>query len=220
MENSQLEDIARIPYEVITDKALNTQDQLFKLIIIGDTGVGKSCLMKRVMDNDFKTEHQVTIGVEFGSFGLKIDNKIVKLQIWDTAGQESFKSVTRIFYRGAHCVFLTYDVTREETFVNLLDWLKEIKQHAAEDVRVYLIGNKSELEDLREVTPQRAMDFACEQKINKIFETSAKTGYNVEEVFACVAKELYFQAKKDTDDQTAEQAPTKGGVTIKQEAKP
>jgi small GTP-binding protein len=99
------------------------------------------------MDNEFKAEHQVTIGVEFGSFGMRVDGKVLKLQIWDTAGQESFKSVTRIFYRGAHCVFLTYDVTREETFVNLLDWLKEIKQHASEDVRVYLIGNKSEMED-------------------------------------------------------------------------
>ena len=137
-----------MPHEVISDKTLTTQDHLFKLIIIGDTGVGKSCLMKRVMDNEIKVEHQVTIGVEFGSFGLKVDNgKIIKLQIWDTAGQESFKSVTRIFYRGAHCVFLTYDVTREDTFVNLQEWLKEIKQHASEDVRVYLIGNKAELEE-------------------------------------------------------------------------
>ena len=79
MENSQLEDIQRVAYEVITDKALNTQDHLFKLIIIGDTGVGKSCLMKRVMDNDFKQEHQVTIGVEFGSFGLSIDDKVIKI---------------------------------------------------------------------------------------------------------------------------------------------
>ena len=84
MENSQLEDIQKVAYEVITDKALNTQDHLFKLIIIGDTGVGKSCLMKRVMDNEFKTEHQVTIGVEFGSFGLKVEGKVIKLQIWDT----------------------------------------------------------------------------------------------------------------------------------------
>jgi small GTP-binding protein len=123
----------------------------------------------------------VTIGVEFGSFGLRLDGgKIIKLQIWDTAGQESFKSVTRIFYRGAHCVFLTYDVTREETFVNLLDWLKEIKQHASEEVRVYLIGNKSEMEEQREVTFQRALEFANEYKLHKVFETSAKTGYNVE----------------------------------------
>ena len=116
--------------------------------------------MKRIMDNEFKSEHQVTIGVEFGSFGLKIKDKIVKLQIWDTAGQESFKSVTRIFYKGAHCVFLTYDVTREETFVNLNQWLSEVRQHANEDVRVYMVGNKSELEDQREVTYDRAVEMA------------------------------------------------------------
>ena len=100
---------------------------MFKLIIIGDTGVGKSCLMKRVMDDEFRQEHQVTIGVEFGSYGVRIDGKIIKLQIWDTAGQESFKSVTRIFYRGANCVFLTYDLTRDETFVSLGEWLKDVK---------------------------------------------------------------------------------------------
>lgn len=161
-QNFNIEQLAELSHEVIADKSLTTQDHLFKLIIIGDTGVGKSCLMKRVMDNEFKIEHQVTIGVEFGSFGLKVDGKIIKLQIWDTAGQESFKSVTRIFYRGAHCVFLTYDVTREETFANLSDWLNEIRQHATEDVRIYLIGNKSEMEEQREVTLQRATDFANE----------------------------------------------------------
>ena len=156
---------------------------MFKLIIIGDTAVGKSCLMKRVMDDEFKTEHQVTIGVEFGSFGLRINGKIVKIQIWDTAGQESYKSVTRIFYRGAHCVFLTYDITREETFNSLSEWHKEIKAHAAENVLVYLIGNKSELESQREVTFARALEYAKANGINKCFETSAKTGHNVANVF-------------------------------------
>jgi Ras-related protein Rab-2A len=79
------------------------------------------------MDNEFKVEHQVTIGVEFGSFVVRLEDQIVKLQIWDTAGQESFRSITRIFYRGAHCVFLAYDITRDDTFVNVLDWLKEVK---------------------------------------------------------------------------------------------
>ena len=103
--------------------------------------------MKRIMDNSFESEHQVTIGVEHGSCGLKISNSIIKLQIWDTAGQESFRSVTRIFYRGAHCVFLAYDCTRDETFANLIEWLKEIQQHASEDVRIYLIGNKTDMEE-------------------------------------------------------------------------
>ena len=201
----------KMPYEVIGDKALCTQDHLFKLIIIGDTGVGKSCLMKRVMDNEFSNEHQVTVGVEFGSFGLRINGQVIKLQIWDTvsnifltikAGQESFRSVTRIFYRGAHCVFLTYDITRDETFANLVEWLHEIQLHAAEDVKIYLIGNKCEEEDKREVTKERAIAFAKERKIHKVFETSAKTGDNVEDVFSCAAREIFLHNEKggDSDD--------------------
>uniref|UniRef100_S4RMV7 Uncharacterized protein n=1 Tax=Petromyzon marinus TaxID=7757 RepID=S4RMV7_PETMA len=158
-------------------------DYLFKLIIIGDTGVGKSCLLARIMDNEFK----ITIGVEFGSFVIKMEEKIVKLQIWDTAG-----SITRIFYRGAHCVFLTYDITRDDTFVNVIDWLKEIKQHANSDIVIYLIGNRCDLEDDREVTRERAIEFCKQYSIDKFFETSAKTGDNVEEVFSLAAKELYL----------------------------
>ena len=180
-------------HEVIHDKALAQHDHLFKLIIIGDTGVGKSCLMKRVMDDEFKTEHQVTIGVEFGAYNLTVDGKVIKIQIWDTAGQESFKSVTRIFYRGAHCVFLTYDITRDETFVSLSDWLKEIKQHASEDVLIYLVGNKAELESEREIKMDRAIEYAKANGIHKCFETSAKSGMMVEEVFSCAGKNLYQQ---------------------------
>ena len=103
--------------------------------------------------------------------------------------------MTRIFYRGAHCVFLTYDVTREETFVNLVHWLAEVRQHAAEDVRVYMVGNKAELEDQREVPLDRALEMARLHKVHRVFETSAKTGFNVEEVFSLVARDLYAQAK-------------------------
>ena len=101
--------------------------------------------------------------------------------------------MTRIFYRGAQQVFLAYDITRDETFVSLTEWLKEIRSHAAEDVRIYLIGNKSELEDQREITLERAVEFAKNNGIHKCFETSAKTGLNVEDVFSCAAKELLNQ---------------------------
>ena len=121
--NKDIEQLKQIPYSIIHDKAYPTQDHLYKLIIIGDTGVGKSCLLNRIMDDNFKNDHQVTIGVEFGCFTLKIDEKVIKLQIWDTAGQESFRSITRIFYRGAHCVFLVYDMTRADTFNNVVEWL-------------------------------------------------------------------------------------------------
>ena len=182
---------------------------MFKLIIIGDTGVGKSCLMKRVMDNEFKTEHQVTIGVEFGSYGIRVDGKIIKMQIWDTAGQESFKSVTRIFYRGAHCVFLTYDITRDETFVSLAEWLKEIKQHAAEDVRIFLVGNKSEMSEQREISFERSIEFAKKNGIHKCFETSAKTGASVEELFSCAGKNLYQQLMRELTTQATKESNKK-----------
>ena len=160
------------------------------------------------MDNEFKIEHQVTIGVEFGSFVFTVNEKIIKLQIWDTAGQESFRSITRIFYRGAHCVFLTYDITREETFVNIIDWLKEVKQHASQDIVIYLIGNRADLEDEREVTRERAVEFCKQYNIDKFFETSAKTGFNVEEVFSLAGKELYNHQK----EQTSEEDEVKTGV--------
>ena len=99
--------------------------------------------------------------------------------------------MTRIFYRGANCVFLTYDITRDETFVNAIDWLKEIQEHASPDCLVYLIGNKAELEEEREITFDRAVEFARAHKISKVFETSAKTGNNVEELFGCAIKEIY-----------------------------
>ena len=200
-----LEELKKQPYEVIADKTLSNQDHLFKLIIIGDTGVGKSCLLSRVMDNDFKEEHNVTIGVEFGSFVIKVDGKIVKLQIWDTAGQESFRSITRIFYRGAHCVFLTYDVTRDDTFLDVVDWLKEAKQHSNPDILLYLIGNQADLEDDRQVTRDRAIEFQKNSKIDAFFETSAKTGINVEEVFALAAKQLYAIHKRDSSTKQVEE---------------
>ena len=126
-----MQNIVEVPYEIIKDLQDQSVDDAFKLIIIGDAGVGKSCLLSRVMDNTFKEDHQVTIGVEFGTFIIKVENKIVKVQIWDTAGQESFRSVTRVFYRGANIVFLCYDITRRLTFDHLTTWLQEIKEAAA-----------------------------------------------------------------------------------------
>ena len=120
--------------------------------------------------------------------------------------------MTRIFYRGAHCVFLTYDITRDETFANLVEWLKEIQNHAAEDVKIYLIGNKSEMEEQREVFKERAIEFAKEHNIHKVFETSAKTGNNVEEVFSCAAREIFLQVEDNDDGSDEDPVKVKPGV--------
>merc|ERR1712226_894021 len=116
---------------------------LFKYIIIGDTGVGKSCLLLQFTDKRFQPVHDLTIGVEFGARMVNIDNKQIKLQIWDTAGQESFRSITRSYYRGAAGALLVYDITRRETFDHLATWLDDARQHSGSNMVIMLIGNKS-----------------------------------------------------------------------------
>jgi len=137
-------------------------DYLFKYIIIGPSGVGKSCLLLQFTDKRFHTDHDLTIGVEFGARIVNIDGKQIKLQIWDTAGQESFRSITRSYYRGAHGALLVYDITRRETFNHLKGWLAEVREHSTKDMVIMLIGNKNDLEHKRAVTYEEGRKFAEE----------------------------------------------------------
>ena len=190
-DNTELDKLSH----VVLKEELNHYDTLFKLIIIGDTGVGKSCLLLRATRDIFKEEHDVTIGVEFGSFSIKVEDTAVKIQIWDTAGQETFKSVTKVFFKGSHCIFLVYDITKEETFTNLESWLKEIRENATENVQIILVGNMLDLDDKRVVTKERAMEFKSRENLDGFIETSAKQGSNVKELFIRMSKTLYLQDK-------------------------
>mmetsp|Transcript_12611 Transcript_12611/g.18076 ORF Transcript_12611/g.18076 Transcript_12611/m.18076 type:complete len:216 (-) Transcript_12611:241-888(-) len=163
---------------------------LFKYIIIGDTGVGKSCLLLQFTDKRFQPVHDLTIGVEFGARMINIENKPIKLQIWDTAGQESFRSITRSYYRGAAGALLVYDITRRETFNHLTRWLEEARQNSHQNMVIMLIGNKSDLEHRRQVSREEGEAFAEEN--NLVFlETSAKTAANVEAAFVKTAEKIY-----------------------------
>eukprot|EP00347_Sterkiella_histriomuscorum_P008383 403345307 len=184
-----------MPYEILQSKSISYQDFLFKLIIIGDSAVGKSCLLHRLTTNEFMEDHEVTVGVEFGTLLVKLESQVFKLQIWDTAGQESFKSITKIFYRGAHCIFFSYDITRQESFNSLNHWYEEVLAQSEPDIIMFLIGNKKDLESQREVSIERAEQFRREKGIHFFFETSARTGENVENIFIMAAKMLYHNFK-------------------------
>ncbi|CAB3359609.1 ras-related protein Rab-4B-like [Cloeon dipterum] len=164
-------------------------DYLFKFLVIGSAGTGKSCLLHQFIESKFKEDSSHTIGVEFGSKVVPVSGKQVKLQIWDTAGQERFKSVTRSYYRGAAGALLVYDVTRRDSFNALANWLADARSLASPNIVVLLVGNKSDLESQREVTFLEASRFAQENEL-MFLETSAKSGQNVVEAFSKCAKAI------------------------------
>ncbi len=163
----------------------------FKFIIVGDSSVGKSCLLLRFTDGKFKTAHDLTIGVEFGSRLVTVDKNVnVKLQIWDTAGQESFRSITRSYYKGSICAILVYDITRRTSFQNCVRWLEDIQTNSYAKIHIVLIGNKSDLAQQRQVSKEEGQAFARNNDL-VFFETSAFNSQGVDEAFNEAAKEIY-----------------------------
>lgn len=164
-------------------------DYLFKLLLIGDSGVGKSCILLRFADDTFSESYISTIGVDFKIRTLTINEKKVKLQIWDTAGQERFRTLTTAYYRSAHGIVLVYDVNDRETFFHIENWLQEVGRYASSDVNRILVGNKCDILDKREVEYETARVYAEKLEVSFI-EASAKDRTNIDKVFNIMAGEL------------------------------
>ncbi|KAA3459420.1 ras-related protein RABB1b [Gossypium australe] len=206
-------------------------DYLFKYIIIGDTGVGKSCLLLQFTDKRFQPVHDLTIGVEFGARMVTVDGRPIKLQIWDTsvsAGQESFRSITRSYYRGAAGALLVYDITssctfegsctelqvvnliRRETFNHLASWLEDARQHANPNMAVTVIGNKCDLSQRRAVSKEEGEQFAKDYGLS-FLETSARTSQNAEEAFIMTAAKIVQNIQEGIFDPSNESCGIKIG---------
>ena len=171
-------------------------DLIFKIVLIGDSGVGKTNILSRYINNEFSLATQSTVGVEFGSKIIKKNGKVIKLQIWDTAGQERYKSITSAYYKGSKGAFVVYDITRKTTYDNIDKWIGELKTNGSEDVLIMLVGNKSDLEDKREVITEEVEKKAQEQKL-AFCETSALNGKNVEYAFENLINEILKKVEKD-----------------------
>lgn len=157
-------------------------DMIMKLLLVGDSGVGKSCLLLRFVEDKFNPLFITTIGIDFKIRTIESKGKKIKLQVWDTAGQERFRTITTAYYRGAMGIVLIYDVTDARTFENVENWFETVTQHANDDAQIFLVGNKSDDEENRQVSRDQGQQLA--QKLNIPFlEASAKTNENVEAIF-------------------------------------
>ncbi|KIK03969.1 hypothetical protein K443DRAFT_676291 [Laccaria amethystina LaAM-08-1] len=189
-------------------------DYLFKVVLIGDSGVGKSNLLSRFTRNEFNLESKSTIGVEFATRSINVDGKTVKAQIWDTAGQERYRAITSAYYRGAVGALLVYDIAKHATYVNVTRWLKELRDHADSNIVIMLVGNKSDLKHLRAVTTDEAKAFSTENGLSFI-ETSALDASNVEGAFQTILTDIYrIVSSKSLESSTNNIEPPKEGISV------
>lgn len=166
------------------------EETLLRIIIVGDSSVGKTCLVVKFTEDRFIDAHDITIGVELGNKVLQLENNIIKFQIWDTSGQENYRSVTRSFYRRAGCAILVFDLTDSSSFYNCESWVREIRQNSKDDIVLYLVGNKSDLVTGDNIPIDEINKFVASHGILAYKQTSAKTGENIENVFREAAVRL------------------------------
>ena len=184
----------------IIKQDLGQYDLSYKIIVVGDSGVGKSCLSIKAIKNYFEDLYAPTVGFEFLSFSIKIEEQTIKLQIWDTCGQEAYRSLINSFYRNSSLAILVYSIDDKNSFENLDKWLNDIKTQSNPDIKIFLIGNKVDLEDKRQISKEKGENFCREHNLNCFMETSAKTGFNAQNLFMKAGTLLYEEHLKNKDN--------------------
>uniref|UniRef100_A0A0A9VV46 Ras-related protein Rab-8A n=1 Tax=Lygus hesperus TaxID=30085 RepID=A0A0A9VV46_LYGHE len=190
-------------------------DYLFKLLLIGDSGVGKTCVLFRFSEDAFNNTFISTIGIDFKIRTIELDGKKIKLQIWDTAGQERFRTITTAYYRGAMGIMLVYDITNEKSFDNIKNWIRNIEENATTDVEKMLLGNKCDATEKRVVSKEKGEQLAVEYGI-KFMETSAKDSINVETAFFSIARDIKAKTEKKLEASNPPKGPGGNKVDLKE----
>ena len=196
------DNIKDLKYEILPND-VSESDLSFKVIVIGDCYVGKSCLTSKATKNIFNSNYNATVGFEFFTFNIKINKKVIKLQIWDTCGQELYRSLITNFYRNSSLAIMVYSIISKESFDNVEMWLRELRSHSNPDVKVFLIGNKIDLEAEREVTTEQGENFYKQNHLNLFLESSAKTGFNSQNIFIKAAEILFEDFTKYQDENSS-----------------
>ena len=184
---------------------INEPKHTFKILTLGESGVGKTCILRRFVENKFIKNHLATIGIDFRTKTIPINDYEVKLKIWDTAGEERFRNITNQYYKGADGIILVYDLNNKDTLTKIKDWMNQIHQNTSNDIGLVLVGNKSDLK--REISTEESLNLSKELNI-KLFETSALTGEGVNEIFEFLTKDII--SKKNLDDNYNEKNVTLG----------
>ena len=178
---------------------MEQKEFIYKILLLGDSSVGKTCFLMRYTDNTFQDIHMSTIGLDYKLKNVQLENgKMVKIQVWDTAGQDRFRSITKNYYKGAHGIILIYDVTEQKSFDNVKNWMAQIKEEVSERVSIVLVGNKIDDEDNRKISTEQGESMAKEYEI-MFFECSAKTGQNIDEIFNNLVKKVVENFSKSSD---------------------
>ena len=189
------------------------EDYKLKVVVVGDSGVGKTNLIKRFVTNTFSANSKATVGVEFISKSYRINNKVFKIEIWDTAGQERYKSITAAYYKGAKGALIVYDTTQKPSFENIDKWMAEIKEKSSKDMKLMIIGNKIDLKDERQVETDEALGKAQTLEA-PIMETSALDATNVKEAFYDLLKEMYKEISKKIEIVESQAETGKEGIQL------